>query len=536
MRIFKILKFIPILIILIMIMVGVRMRMDASDPYPDITANDVTVPTFTEVEFPFTHQHNDDMSLPFMASAIIDADSDGIEEVFIGGGYNQQDALFTYKNDRFIDVSDHNGLIKDANDTTFGSVVLDTDNDGDSDLLITRNSGVYIYENNNGNFTGRNLNIPFDGNSTTLTVAVSDINRDGHFDMFVSGYIKNELVEGQNIFNKEGYGGTSAMLLNNGDDTFENITESSGLLYTHNTFQGVFVDLDNDNLEDLVVAHDTGQVRTWKNMGDLKFKNMPNPNSEQYSYPMGIAVADYNNDGRTDLFFSNVGTTPPKFIVTGDLRDDQEFNSDWILFRNDGDFKFTDVADEAKLADFEFSWGTIFEDFNLDGLPDLVVSENYIGFPPHKPSFLRLPGRLLLQKSNHQFTAVEEQSGVENPLFSISPLTADFNNDGYPDLIHVNLNGPVKAFINDGGDSNFIKVKLADNIASIGATIKVITENDKSYSAPYISGEGLASDQSHVVIFGLGSETSIQSVNVRYLSGEVKSVMNPAANSIVNIE
>ena len=144
--------------------------------------------------------------------------------------------------------------------------------------------------------------------------------------MYVSGYISVDFVEGQNIFNKEGYGGTSAMLLNNGDNTFKDITKESGLYYKHNTFQGVFIDLDNDNLEDLVVAHDTGQVRTWKNLGNLKFKNMPNPNSEQSSYPMGIAVGDYNNDGRQDLFFSNIGTTPPDFVVRGDLRDDQIFN------------------------------------------------------------------------------------------------------------------------------------------------------------------------------------------------------------------
>lgn len=518
-----------------MIIVVVRMTMDAADPYPDVTANDVVVPEFSEVSFPFVHEHNDEMSLPFMASAIIDVNGDGIEEVFIGGGYNQKDGLFAFSNGNFADVTEGSGLSKDENDTTFGSVVLDTDNDGDSDLLVTRNSGVYLYENNSGIFSGHNLNVPFDSNSTTLSIAISDINRDGHFDMYVSGYIKNELVEGQNIFNKEGYGGTSAMLLNNGDDTFKNITEEAGLLYTHNTFQAVFVDLDDDNLEDLVVAHDTGQVRTWKNLGDLKFRNMTNPNSEQYGYPMGIAVADYNNDGKTDLFFSNVGSTPPTFIVTGDLRDDQYFNRKWIMFRNDGDFKFTDVAEEAKLADFEFSWGAIFEDFNLDGLPDLLVSENYIGFPPHKPPFLRLPGRMLMQKPNQQFTSVEGVAGVENPYFGISPLTADFNDDGYPDILHVNLNGPVKAFLSNGGDSNYIKVKLEDNISSIGATVEVTTTNGKIYMMPYINGEGLCSDQSHTLIFGLGDEASIQSVSVEYLSGEIKAFENPMINGTLKI-
>jgi len=102
-------------------------------------------------------------------------------------------------------------------------------------------------------------------------------------------------------------------------------------------------------------------------------------------------VGDYDNDGRVDFFFSNVGSTPPTFLVKGDLRDDQDFNPRWILFRNRGDFGFEDTADATALADFEFSWGAVFEDFNLDGRPDLVVSENFVDFPPHKIEFLRLP-------------------------------------------------------------------------------------------------------------------------------------------------
>lgn len=528
-------RFLIVIVVVLIVVVIVRMKMDARDPYPDVTADDVSVPKFSEVSFPFAHEHNNEKSLPFMASAIIDVDGDGVEEVFVGGGYNQQDGLFAYKDGAFVDITEGSGLTKNHNDTTFGSVVLDTDNDGDSDLIVARNSGVWLYTNRNGKFTGRNLNIPLAEDTTPLSVAVSDINRDGHFDMYVSGYINNELVEGQNIFNKEGYGGTSALLLNNGDDSFRDITKEAGLHHTQNTFQAVFVDLDGDDLEDLVVAHDTGQVRMWKNLGDLKFKNMPNPNSEQYSYPMGIAVADYNNDGRVDLFFSNVGSTVPEFLVKGDLRDDQAFNPKWMLFRNDGDFKFTDVAEEAKLADLEFSWGAVFEDFNLDGLPDLVVSENYIGLPPHKLPFLRLPGRFLVQKPNGQFAVAEEEAGVENRLYGISPLTADFNDDGYPDLLHINLDGPVKAFINQGGDANYVKVKLPDNVASIGATITVTTRNGKTYTAPYISGEGLMSDQSHVVVFGLGDQDSLRDITVRYLSGDEKIIENPKVNSTIEV-
>ena len=90
---------------------------------------------------------------------------------------------------------------------------------------------------------------------------------------------------------------------------------------------------------------------------------------------MGIAVTDLKNDGLPDFFFSNVGSTVPDTLVRGDLTDDQVLHKEWILFENQGDFTFTDVAARSQVADFEFSWGAIFEDFNLDGRDDLVVSE-----------------------------------------------------------------------------------------------------------------------------------------------------------------
>lgn len=243
-----------------------------------------------------------------------------------------------------------------------------------------------------------------------------------------------------------------------------------------------------------------------------------NPNSEQSSYPMGIAVTDYKNDGLVDFFFSNVGSTPPEFVVKGDLRDDQVFNPKWIFFQNQGDFTFSDVAQQAKIADYEFSWGAIFEDFNLDGLDELVVSENYIGFPPHKIPFLRLPARFMVQTPMGEYAATGEQSGVTNSGYGITPITADFNNDGYPDLVHINIAGQSKAFINKGGKAHYLKVKLPNTIESIAAKIKVTLSNGKVLHRNVVSGEGLGSEQSCVQIFGLGNATATDIV-VNYIDG-----------------
>lgn len=518
----KLLKIVPLtllgLIVLIFALITIRGINDGQIDY-DVSTEGMTIPTFNEVELNFFQNHNGEKTLPFTASAVIDIDNDGTEELFLGGAYNQQDALFRFKDGVFSAITGQTGLLKESSDASLGSVVIDVDNNGYSDLIVARDSGVWLYKNSGGYFTGQKLDLPIGDDTTPLSVAVADINRDGHFDMYISGYIRLDLVEGQNIFNKEGYGGTSLMVLNNGDDTFTDITESSGLYYKHNTFQALFVDLDQDGLEDLVVAHDTGQVRTWKNLGNNSFKNMPNPNSEQYSYPMGIAVGDYNSDGLVDLFFSNVGTSPPGFLVTGDLREDQLFNPKWMLFENRGGFTFEDVADRAKLADYEFSWGAIFEDFNLDGRDDLAVSENYVDLPLHKIPLARLPGRFLVQNGNGEFAEVGEQAGIENRLFSISPISADFNQDGYPDLVHVNIASKPKAFISRGGSNNYVKVKLPDTVESIGAVVTVTSASGKKQSRPFILGEGLCSDQSHTLIFGLADDKAV-AIDVSYLNGK----------------
>jgi hypothetical protein len=338
--------------------------------------------------------------------------------------------------------------------------------------------------------------------------------------MYVAGYIRHDLVEGQNVF-REGYGGMSRLFINNGDNTFTDITEQAGLDYKHNTFQSTFIDIDRDGKEDLVTVHDTGHVVTWRNTGEVKFEQVSNPNTNIYSYPMGLGIADLGNDGLVDFFFSNVGSTPPDFLIRGDLTETQVSNWKWMLFRNKGNFQFEDIADRAKIADYEFSWGGVFEDLNLDGMEDLIVSENFIGFPLHKLPFLRLNGRLLLQTPNGEFAAVEKEAGVINRAYSISPLTADFNGDGRPDIVHANLNGDSKLFLSKTGTGNYLKVELPGNVGSIAATVTASLSDGRLLSRPYVSGEGLSSDSSRTIIFGLG-DASVSSVKVNYIDGRTE--------------
>lgn len=505
---------------------------DTKDPYiktRDYTIVNSLIPKFTEVDIPFKHEFNEEKSQPSLGSAVIDIDGDGIDELFIGGGYSQQDALFRFNKDKFEPWS---GKLPHKNNTaTLGAVSYDWDKDGKTDLLVTREDGVFFYKNEGDKFIDTKLDIQLNARSNPATITLGDVDKDGYTDIFLSTYLKKDSMEGQTIFTKENYGSSSLLLHNNGDNTLTDITNAYGLNYVHNTFQGLFVDLDDDGWLDLVVAYDTGEPRIYKNKKGKMFSLAPNPMTGKFGYPMGIAAGDINNDGRIDLFFSNTGSSIPRFVAKGDLKDGQKLVTDWLLFRNDGSFKFTDVAKSLDVADFEFSWGALFEDFDLDGRQDLVVAENYVSFPPH--ALFPLPCRFLLQLPSGKFVSVEEQAGVVNKHFAITPLTSDFNNDGYPDLVYVNINGESKAFINKGGNAAYLKVRMIDTNEAIGAKLTINFSDSTSISNWNMVGEGLSTDQSNTLHFAIPGNKTPVSLIIKYNSNRSDTVRKILPNSII---
>ena len=486
---------------------------------------------FTEVATEFTHTSDFVAALPFMALSTIDIDGDGTDELFVGGGLDQQDALQKYENNQFVNIPSEGWFTKDDKDPTYGASSIDANNDGKVDLFVVRSSGLYLYENTGNGFNGRQIDFPLDSKSMPLSVSFGDINNDGAVDLYVSNYIRPEFVEGETIFNKD-YGGISNLLLNNGDNTFTDITKSSGVYEKHNTFTAAFVDLNNNGLSDLVVAQDTGFVRIFKNNGNLTFDSVELPVT--YSYPMGIAVSDYNNDGFMDLYFSNVGKTLPEFLVRGDLTKEQTLNTDYILLENQGDFTFKDTAIETNTAKYGFGWGLVSYDFNNDTLADYLITQNYIRFPAVKHLEL-FPGNLLQQYDNNSFKPVEEVSGIANRNFGVTTVVSDFNDDGWPDAVIANLDGPLRAFINQGGEHHWLKIRFKDEVKSIGALVTVNMKNGQTYANQFYTSEGLGSDQTADLFFGLGDQTEISSVEVKFQNGETLKVDSPKADTTIDL-
>ena len=475
------------------------------------------IPTFTELEVGFEHEYQKKNAHPFLGWAMIDIDSDGVEELFVWWGYQQSDRLFQFKNNSLINITDQSGLWENLA-TTYGALSIDTDNDKDIDLYVAKADWIYLYINNDWIFSEQKLDINFPENTVPFSLSPTDWNQDGFVDLYISTFINFNHFKSA-TFNDENHKKTDIALENNGDNTFTNINEKLGIGYKQNTFISSFIDLNDDQKQDLVIAPNTDQIQIFQNINNEKFQSIEK--LSDYGFWMGFAAWDIDNDGDSDLFFSNIGKTiKPLSIAKGDLKDDQTLSSEWLLLRNDGAFQFTDSTKEFWLTWYEFWWWSIFEDFNIDGRQDLIVSENYIKWPTHK--LKKDSGRLLIQNEDGTFDPFEKEAGIVNKNYGQSPLITDFNNDGYPDLILLNINGPLRVFLNNGWNYSHLTVHLTDNTSSLWAKVTVETQDGFKITKQFFSSQWLMTDNSPDLYFGLWNAKKIKSVTVQWSSGKIE--------------
>jgi len=480
---------------------------------------------FTSVDLDFTHQFDAIKMLPFLGSAAFDVDGDGRDEAFLGGGIDQSDQIFKLSNGAFRPLNIE--IRKAPGTATHGAAHLDIDKDGDVDLFTARSDGVWLHENTGGQFASQKLDLDIADNTTPLSIALGDYNADGWMDFYVSGYIKIENVEGQTVFTRP-YGGYSYLFENNGDNSWRDVSREAGIWRQHNTFTAVFADIDNDNDSDLVIAQDTGHVEMYENTGSLPFKPIKNPSVN--SYPMGVAAGDYNNDGLIDFFFSNVGHTLPATLLRGDLPKDAPFNTDYMLFRNNGDLSFTDTAQETETARLGFGWGTVAADIDLDGWTDLLAAQNYARLPANSLMY-RYPGKILLNQNGEGFLPAEKRLGATNKAFGITPLLSDFDGDGDIDIIWANIDGPSKAYLNQS-NSHSLKVILPNTTRFLNARLELSDTNGDTQTQQVIAGQGLGSDQSRTPIFGIDPK-NLKVLSIRLNDGTLQAVRAETAPGII---
>ena len=161
--IFSYLKWIPILMIcavaLLLAFVAMRFMNDAKIPY-DVSTEGINIPKYTEVAIPFAHNYVKATQIQATGGCAFNLD-DGAEELFLCGGQDQADVIFRFVDGKFVDITEETGFKKeDMSEASMSATSLDVDHDGDNDLIVTRKNSIWLYTNDGGKLTGKNLEVP----------------------------------------------------------------------------------------------------------------------------------------------------------------------------------------------------------------------------------------------------------------------------------------------------------------------------------------------------------------------------------------
>ncbi|MDT4894947.1 MAG: enediyne biosynthesis protein [Acidobacteriota bacterium] len=498
--------------------------------------------------------------------AFFDYDSDGWIDVLLlngtrlGGfsaGKEPTNRLYhNNRNSTFTDVTERAGLRRGgwASSVCIG----DYDSDGNEDLFITYWGQNVLYHNNgNATFTDATRRAGLAGRATRWGAGCTfvDYDRDGKLDLFVANYLKFDLAtapepgKGANCTWKGvpvncGPKGlptdTNLLYHNQGDGTFTDVSESSGVskVQGHYSMTATTTDYNNDGWPDIYVACDSTASTLYRNNRDGTFTDVALEAGSAYNEDgnaqagMGVAVGDYNGDGLLDIFKTHFSDDLP------------------ALYRNSGRDFFTDAS---RAAGFEHTryveWGTGFADFDNDGWPDIMIATGSV-YPEVEKVFKEYPHRstrLVYQNlGNGRFRDVTALSGpgVLSPKSSRGSAFGDFDNDGDVDVLVMNMNEPPLLLRNDynqmrrRGTNNWLELKLTgtkSNRSAIGA--RVTLRNGSKVQAQEVTSQSSYYSHNDLRLhFGMGASRKADQLEIRWPSGQVEVIKNVAANQLVRIK
>ncbi|MBC8231816.1 CRTAC1 family protein [bacterium] len=471
--------------------------------------------------------------------ALADYDNDNLLDIYIANAsivFPQPSAKLPtnvlYRNNgdgTFTDVTKQAG-VGDAG-WGMGCIFGDYDNDGDLDLYVANYKLNVLYQNNGDRtFTDVSAEARVDNKGFGAGAAWADYNNDSYLDIYVANYIDYSILpRGKKIFFPYDFFGQANILYrNNGKGKFTDATTSAGVDGGFYLSLGVaFADYDNDGDSDLYIANDSNPNILFRNNGNGKFTNTNVTEYRSHTGDtrsgMGIAWGDYDNDSDFDLVVNNW----------------QDENS--ILYRNNGDGTFTDVS--AAVGIFAVTvgktcWGTEFFDYDNDGYLDLFIACGHIDPGPDEN-----PGQsdiLLRNNRDGTFTDVSTNTGISalSPKVSRSLACGDYDDDGDIDVFIGNNGDTPYLLRNDGGNkNNWLKIKtvgVKSNKDGIGARITV-----KSGSLIQIrevsSGSSYISQNSLEVEFGLGERNKVDSIEIRWPSGIIQKLAEVSVNQSINV-
>ena len=454
-----------------------------------------------------------------------------------------------YHNNRdgtFTDVTAKAGL--DSHRWGEGVAVGDYDGDGYPDIYLTCYGNNILYHNNrDGTFTDVTGKAGVAGGGWSTSAVWFDYDNDGKLDLFVCRFVDYDSPAsktcGVNQLGKHFYciprafqGRASLLYHNNGDGTFTEVGHLSDIGKNLGKAHGVVVtDVNNDGLLDLWVSNDTVPNYLYINRGGGKFEELglqagvAYGDSGQARSGMGVDTADYDNDGRLDLFVANI--------------DRERF----ALYHNEGDSMFSDRADAGGIGKASYylsGWGLKFFDYDNDGNQDLFISNGHPDdmVETYSPTVTWAEPLLLFHNDGNKWQNVSASAG---PAFqkhwpARGLAIGDFDNDGGIDVL-INNNGAAPLLLHNevGRRNNWLGLKLVgvrSNIDAVGARVTWRFDGNTRWLMKTHGGSYLSAHDPRVVL-GIGQARKIDFVEIKWPapSGRVERLTSLPLNRYVTV-
>ena len=495
--------------------------------------------------------------------AIFDYDDDGRMDLFFANGALLKEPmpkglmpdksdprfwnrLFHQKPDgTFEDVTERAGL--KGSGFSMGVAAGDYDNDGYVDLYVTGYGENHLYHNGgDGTFTDVTKKLGVAGGGWSTSAGWIDYDRDGRLDLLVARYLdwnfeNGSIVCGDSRPEFQAYchpdnfkGVTNILYHQRNDGTFADVSAKAGIADASGKGLGVaFADFDNDGWPDFFVANDSVRQSLYRNKGDGTFEDIAvaagagyDENGKTFA-GMGVDAGDYDNDGWPDVFITTLS------------------NETYPLYHNNGDLSFNSATNATAVGQISLpysGWGTKFIDADNDGWRDIFVAQSHVLDTIEKTtSYLKYKQTpLLMRNTGKGFVNVSTTAGAvfHVPIAARGAAFGDLNNDGQIDVVVGVLNDAPVILRNDGTKNHWLGIQLVgskSNRQAIGARVVVLNGSDRRQVFDVSTGGSYLSSNDPRLIVGLGT-AGAKRVEIYWPDGQEQMIANPEIDRYMTIK
>jgi hypothetical protein len=571
---------------------------------PDDTLFSFLPPDSTNVTFvnevedqPERHVLNYDYLYNGGGVAAGDVNDDGRPDLYFTANMGPNELYLNRGGFRFEEVTEQAG-VQDTSGWTTGVTMADVNGDGHLDIYVCksgpigtepRRNELFINEGD-GTFTERAAAYGLDASSYSVHATFFDYDKDGDLDLYLLNNppIRDGRFSAQPTLRQRADFSNDQLFRNDTDTSgtvaFVDATEQSGLKHDAIGFglSATVSDVNGDGWPDVYVANDYKvEDRLYMNQGDGTFTNAIHDWADYMSRSsMGADIADYNNDGRPDIFvldmlpegnrrqkLLNLGQMPIRRTSDQYVRNMLHLNNGNLGSRSGQTGSFSEIGQLAGVSNTGWSWAALFADYDLDGFKDLYVTNgvrydytnkdfqisDYLPTLKSKgedPSeFYKLVEKIpsnpisnyiFRNQGDLTFAKKRAEWGMDQKGFSNGAAYADLDTDGDLDLVVNNIDDPAWIYRNNAveqTDHHYLRVELegtGQNRFGIGGTVELTTPAEQTLSQEMMPARGFQSSVEPVLTFGLGEAETV-ALTVTWPDGTRQHVEDVRANQTITL-